>query len=90
MAAMTRDRATPSGTPTDLNARYYAQRTSVGLIVRGCRPLDLTFGSGQPWSCSVSPTGRRDSTEKVVVNVRCLDGVQLGALEVQSFDGKNY
>jgi hypothetical protein len=34
--------------------------------------------------------GRRDGPEKVVVNVRCLDGVQLGALEVQSVDGKSY
>ncbi len=33
MAAMTRDRSTPSGAPTDLNARYYAQRASFGLIV---------------------------------------------------------
>ena len=28
-----------------------------------------------------------DRTEMVVVNVRRLDGVALGALEVQSFDG---
>ncbi len=41
MAAMTRDRATPSGTPTDLNALYYAQRASVGLIVsEGTQPSD--------------------------------------------------
>jgi N-ethylmaleimide reductase len=41
MAAMTRDRATPSGTPTDVNARYYAQRASVGLIVsEGTQPSD--------------------------------------------------
>jgi N-ethylmaleimide reductase len=33
MAAMTRDRSTPSGAPTDLNARYYAQRASFGLII---------------------------------------------------------
>ena len=31
-----------------------------------------------------------DGTEKVVVNVRRLDGVELGAPEVQSFDGKSY
>ncbi len=30
---MTRDRATPSGAPTDLNARYYAQSASFGLII---------------------------------------------------------
>ena len=33
MAPMTRDRSTPSGTPTDLNARYYEQRASFGLII---------------------------------------------------------
>jgi N-ethylmaleimide reductase len=41
MAPMTRDRSTPSGTPTDLNARYYAQRASVGLIIsEGTQPSD--------------------------------------------------
>lgn len=41
MAPMTRDRSTPSGAPTDLNARYYAQRASVGLIVsEGTQPSD--------------------------------------------------
>jgi 2,4-dienoyl-CoA reductase-like NADH-dependent reductase (Old Yellow Enzyme family) len=41
MAPMTRDRSTPSGTPTHLNARYYAQRASVGLIVsEGTQPSD--------------------------------------------------
>jgi N-ethylmaleimide reductase len=33
MAAMTRNRAGPGGTPTDLMAAYYAQRASAGLIV---------------------------------------------------------
>lgn len=41
MAPMTRDRSTPSGAPTELNARYYAQRASVGLIVtEGTQPSD--------------------------------------------------
>jgi N-ethylmaleimide reductase len=41
MAPMTRDRSTPSGAPTDLNALYYAQRASVGLIVsEGTQPSD--------------------------------------------------
>jgi N-ethylmaleimide reductase len=41
MAPMTRDRSTPSGTPTELNARYYAQRASVGLIIsEGTQPSD--------------------------------------------------
>ncbi len=33
MAPMTRSRATADGTPTDLMAAYYAQRTEAGLIV---------------------------------------------------------
>jgi N-ethylmaleimide reductase len=41
MAPMTRDRSTPSGTPTDLNARYYEQRASVGLIIsEGTQPCE--------------------------------------------------
>jgi N-ethylmaleimide reductase len=33
MAPMTRNRATIDGTPTDLMARYYAQRATAGLII---------------------------------------------------------
>ncbi|HEX7838609.1 MAG TPA: alkene reductase [Kofleriaceae bacterium] len=41
MAPMTRNRSTPSGAPTELNARYYAQRASVGLIItEGTQPSD--------------------------------------------------
>jgi N-ethylmaleimide reductase len=41
MAPMTRDRSMPSGAPTDLNAEYYAQRASVGLIItEGTQPSD--------------------------------------------------
>jgi 2,4-dienoyl-CoA reductase-like NADH-dependent reductase (Old Yellow Enzyme family) len=41
MAPMTRDRATPSGRRTELNARYYAQRVSVGLIIsEGTQPSE--------------------------------------------------
>ena len=39
MAPMTRSRATPQGVPTEQNARYYAQRASIGLIVsEGTQP----------------------------------------------------
>ncbi|MGW2528910.1 alkene reductase [Streptomyces sp. NPDC001595] len=39
MAPMTRDRAQPDGTPTDLMARYYAQRASLGLLItEGTQP----------------------------------------------------
>ncbi|MBP2334979.1 N-ethylmaleimide reductase [Saccharothrix coeruleofusca] len=39
MAPMTRDRATPEGVPTELNALYYAQRASMGLLItEGTQP----------------------------------------------------
>ncbi|SES38215.1 N-ethylmaleimide reductase [Lentzea xinjiangensis] len=39
MAPMTRDRSTPEGVPTDLNALYYAQRSSTALIItEGTQP----------------------------------------------------
>lgn len=39
MAPMTRDRSTPEGIPTDLNAEYYAQRASHALIItEGTQP----------------------------------------------------
>jgi N-ethylmaleimide reductase len=41
MAPMTRDRSTPAGVPTALNATYYAQRASMGLIVtEGTQPSE--------------------------------------------------
>jgi N-ethylmaleimide reductase len=41
MAPMTRSRATPDGVPTDLNAKYYAQRASMALIIsEGTQPSD--------------------------------------------------
>src|SRR3954454_20515050 len=39
MAPMTRDRSTPEGVPTELNAAYYAQRASHALIItEGTQP----------------------------------------------------
>ncbi|MFF9808058.1 alkene reductase [Streptomyces coeruleorubidus] len=39
MAPMTRDRSTPEGVPTELNAEYYAQRASLALIItEGTQP----------------------------------------------------
>ncbi|WP_394186055.1 alkene reductase [Metabacillus halosaccharovorans] len=41
MAPMTRSRALPDGTPSDLAAEYYGQRASVGLIIsEGTQPSD--------------------------------------------------
>ena len=39
MAPMTRDRSAPDGTPTEMNAEYYAQRASTGLVItEGTQP----------------------------------------------------
>ncbi|BCL31534.1 alkene reductase [Streptomyces aurantiacus] len=47
MAPMTRSRAGDGGAPTDLNAEYYAQRASAGLIVtEGIQPSAV--GQGYP------------------------------------------
>ena len=41
MAPMTRDRSTATGAPTAVNADYYAQRASMGLIItEGTQPSD--------------------------------------------------
>lgn len=41
MAPMTRDRSQPDGTPSELNAAYYAQRASMALIVsEGTQPSE--------------------------------------------------
>jgi len=41
MAPMTRDRSTPEGVPTEVNATYYGQRAAFGLIVtEGTQPSE--------------------------------------------------
>lgn len=37
MAPLTRNRSTPEGVPTELNAEYYAQRASNALIITEVR-----------------------------------------------------
>ena len=45
MAPMTRNRAAEGGTPTELNAEYYAQRAGAGLIVtEGIQPSAVSQG----------------------------------------------
>jgi len=43
-------------------------------------------------TCGVHAFGRRvaNGREKVIVNARCLDAVDVDALVVQTFDGKSY
>lgn len=41
MAPMTRDRSTPGGVPTEMNAEYYAQRASAALVItEGTQPSE--------------------------------------------------
>jgi len=45
MAPMTRGRSTRKGIPTELNARYYAQRASMAMIItEGTQPSDVGQG----------------------------------------------
>src|SRR5579863_2767835 len=45
MAPMTRNRSTPEGIPTEMNAEYYAQRASVALIIsEGTQPSEVGQG----------------------------------------------
>lgn len=43
-------------------------------------------------TCGVRSYGTysADGGEKIVVNLRCLEGLDVDALEVQKFDGKSY
>lgn len=47
MAPLTRNRASEGGVPTELNATYYSQRASAGLIVTEATPISL-MGHGYP------------------------------------------
>ncbi|WP_394842920.1 GFA family protein [Pendulispora brunnea] len=59
--------------------------------------VDYQFGSKTMHHLFCSTCGIRafgsyatDGQEKVVVNLRCLDGLDVDALELQKFDGKSY
>jgi len=43
-------------------------------------------------TCGVRAFGRyaSDGQEKIIVNLRCLEGLDVDALEVRKFDGKSY
>jgi N-ethylmaleimide reductase len=47
MAPLTRNRAGEGGVPQDLNAKYYEQRASAGLIVTEATPIS-PMGHGYP------------------------------------------
>lgn len=44
------------------------------------------------YSCGVRTFGKYSANgqEKVIVNLRCVEGLDVDALEVETFDGKSY
>ncbi|HET9958945.1 MAG TPA: GFA family protein [Polyangiaceae bacterium] len=43
-------------------------------------------------TCGIRAFGKyvADDQESIIVNLRCLEGLDVGALEVETFDGKSY
>lgn len=73
MAAMTRDRSTPEGVPTELNATYYAQRASFGLIVsEGTQPSE--DGQGYPLTPGIYTQPQVDGWKRVIQEVHAAGG----------------
>lgn len=67
------------------------------LVSGGDAQVDYQFGRRTMHhlfcgTCGIRSFGRYSSEgqEKVLVNLRCLDGLDVDALEVQKFDGKSY
>jgi hypothetical protein len=65
----------------------------------GCSEADLTlyqFGTkvAKHWFCPVCGCSPfyvpRSDPDKIDINARCLDGVDLGALAIEGFDGQNW
>ncbi|MDX2529818.1 alkene reductase [Streptomyces europaeiscabiei] len=73
MAPMTRDRSTPEGIPTELNAEYYAQRASHALIItEGTQPN--ADGQGYPLTPGIYSEGHIAGWRKVTDAVHKADG----------------
>ncbi|NEB04218.1 alkene reductase [Streptomyces sp. SID13726] len=73
MAPLTRNRSTPDGVPTELNAEYYAQRASHALIItEGTQPSD--DGQGYPVTPGIYTVEHIDGWRKVTDAVHKADG----------------
>ncbi|MCX4767824.1 alkene reductase [Streptomyces sp. NBC_01275] len=73
MAPLTRNRATPDGVPTELNAEYYAQRASHALIVtEGTQPS--ADGQGYPATPGIYTDEHIAGWRKVTDAVHKADG----------------
>jgi N-ethylmaleimide reductase len=73
MAPMTRSRARPDGTPGDLAAEYYAQRSSLGLLItEGTQPSD--DGQGYLTTPGIYTDSHVDGWRKVTSAVHAAGG----------------
>jgi N-ethylmaleimide reductase len=73
MAPLTRNRATPDGVPTELNAEYYAQRASHALIItEGTQPS--ADGQGYPVTPGIYTVEHIAGWRKVTDAVHKADG----------------
>ena len=74
MAPLTRSRAgQPGDVPTELNARYYAQRASAGLIVSEATQISRE-GQGYAWTPGIYTDAQEEGWRRVVEAVRRAGG----------------
>lgn len=73
MAPMTRNRAAADGRPTELNAEYYAQRASLGLVItEGTQPS--ADGQGYPLTPGIHTGAQVDGWRRVAERVHAAGG----------------
>jgi N-ethylmaleimide reductase len=65
MAPMTRSRAGEGNVPTELNALYYVQRATAGLIITEATQVS-TQGIGYPWTPGIHTAEQVDGWKQVV------------------------
>ena len=73
MAPMTRSRAGDGNTPTELNAKYYKQRASAGLIISEGTQISEQ-GVGYPWTPGIHTDQQIEGWKKVTDAVHEADG----------------
>lgn len=73
MAPLTRNRAGTGNVPTDLNALYYQQRASAGLIITEATPISA-MGHGYPATPGIHTPAQVEGWKKVVQAVHAKGG----------------
>lgn len=73
MAPLTRNRAGPGNVPQDLNASYYAQRASAGLIITEATPVS-EMGHGYPATPGIHSKEQVEGWTKVTSAVHAKGG----------------